>query len=317
MLTLHGDRVERIYRSRFRDWDTRSAVRAKSLPVFDDHTRDDALFFTPELVPAAAHPAVRALGPNAIHHVLTHHLFEHLSFTDALENEIVTPVASMIARRQLGFAFPAGMLTDARKIAVDEMHHALLTGGFMDDVAAQSRVSPPPGRRPAFLLALDDIKSALDRSLAPLLTLFFAIVSETLITGTLTKVPNDERVVGGVRKILRDHAEDEARHHVYFAEVLLRCWPQLSSSERAVVGPLLPRYIELFLGPDLLGVQISLNRLGLCASDAERVIEESYAAGCTRPALRAGSEAIMRLMKRAGVLEDAHTADAFHAFGLG
>jgi hypothetical protein len=317
MLTPHGDRVERIYRSRFREWDTRSAVRAKPLPAFGGQARDDVLFFTPELVPAATHPAVRALGPNAIHHALTHHLFEHLSFTDALENEIVTPVASMIGRRQLGFAFPPGMVTDARKIAVDEMHHALLTGGFMDDIAAQSQVSLPPARRPAFLLALDDIKSSHDRSLAPLLTLFFAIVSETLITGTLTKVPNDERVVGGVRKILRDHAEDEARHHVYFAEVLLRCWPQLTSSERTVVGPLLPRFISLFLSPDLVGVQISLNRLGICAPAAERIIEESYSAACTSAAIRAGSEAIMRLMKRAGVLEDARTADAFHEFGLG
>src|SRR5262249_1512979 len=158
---------------------------------------------------------------------------------------------SMIGRRQLGFAFPPGMIIDARKIAVDEMHHALLTGGFIDEIATQSGVTPPPARRPAFLLALDDIKASHDRALRPLLILFFAIVSETLITGTLTRVPNDERVVAGVRKIFGDHAQDEACHHSYFAEVLLRCWPQLSPSERAVIGPMLPRFIALFLSPDL------------------------------------------------------------------
>jgi len=316
MLLRGAGNVDQIYRSRFRDWDTRSAVRAKSLPVFTNERAGDALFFMPELVPAAGHPAVRALGPEAVRQALTLHLFEHLNFTDALENEVVTPVAYTLARGQLGFSLPPSMVTDARKIAVDEMHHALLTGGFIDDIAAQSGIMPPPARRPTFLLALDEIKAAHDGSVRPLLALFFAIVSETLITGTLTKVPNDPRVVAGVRKILQDHAEDEARHRFYFAEVLARCWPQLTSSERAIVGPMLPRFITLFLSPDLLGVQALLHRLGLSASACERVIEEAYLPAGTGSAIRSGSEAILRLMARAGVLDDPRTADAFHDAGL-
>jgi hypothetical protein len=316
MLLRGSETVDRIYRSRFRDWDTRSAVRAKPLPAFPAGETADKLFFTPELVPAATHPLVRDRGEHVVRAALTYHLFGHLDFTDALENEIVTPVAYMMGRRQFDFSLPPSMLVDARKIAVDEMHHALFAAGFVQDIASASGVPPLPTRRPAFLLALDDMKAAQDRAVIPLMMLFFAVVSETLITGTLSMVPNDARVIPGVRTILRDHAEDEARHHVYFAEVLTRCWPQLTQAQRAAVGPLLPRFIMLFLSPDVLEIQRWLGGIGLSAGEAERVIDEGYAPACEAAAIRSGAEATLRLMTRAGVLDDALTADAFHAVGL-
>lgn len=56
--TIHGSSTACIYRSRFQDWNTRSAVRSKPLPEF---ARTDAgLFFTPELVPLVDHPLISA-----------------------------------------------------------------------------------------------------------------------------------------------------------------------------------------------------------------------------------------------------------------
>ena len=314
MLQHKFDVTELIYRSRFQDWSTRSAVRSKSLPEFAE--TDSGLFFTPELVPLIKHPLISARGDEVIRPVLTHHLFGHLNFTDALENEIVAPVAYMIGRQQFEFAFPPAMLVDARKIAVDEMHHALFAAGFVERISRLSGVDPLPVRRPSFLLELDAIKSFHDSRITPLLMLFFAIVSETLITSTLTQVPNDERVVTGVRTILRDHAEDEARHHVYFVDVLTACWPRLTASQRAIIGPLLPRFISMFLAPDLLDAQDCLATLGFSSHVAEQVIEEVYPRNRIISESRLKADSIIRLMRRAGVLEDPRTSDSFHTFGL-
>jgi P-aminobenzoate N-oxygenase AurF len=314
MLHQKFEITERIYRSRFQEWNTRSAVRSKPLPVF---VRGSAkLFFTPELVPLIKHPLVSEQGYEAVQQIITQHLFGHLNFTDALENEIVTPVAYMIGRRQLAFGFPPAMLADARKIAVDEMHHALFAAGFVEEISRLSGVDQLPVRRPSFLLELDAIKSFHNSRTVPFLMLFFAIISETLITSTLTQVPNDERVVTGVRTILRDHAEDEARHHAYFVDVLTAAWPRLTAPQRAIIGPILPRFISMFLTPDLLHAQDCLATLGFSAGAAEQIIEEVYTPENIIAEIRPKADATVRLLRRAGVLEDPRTIDSFGKSGL-
>ncbi|MDB5578227.1 MAG: P-aminobenzoate N-oxygenase AurF [Bradyrhizobium sp.] len=314
MLHQKFEVTERIYRSRFRSWNTRSAVRSKPLPEFAG--TNAKLFFTPELVPLIDHPLISGRGDEVVHQVITRHLLGHLNFTDTLENEVVTPVAYMIGRRQLDFGLPAAMLVDARKIAVDEMHHALFAAGFVEEISLLSGVDPLPAQRPSFLLELDTIKSCCESRHVPLVMLFFAIISETLITSTLTRVPNDERVVAGVRTILGDHAEDEARHHLYFTDVLTACWPRLTAVQRALVGPLLPRFISMFLAPDLLDAQGCLAALGFPADLAERIMEEVYPGERIASEVRAKADSVVRLMGRAGVLEDQRTFDSFHKFGL-
>jgi hypothetical protein len=314
MLHQKFEVTERIYRSRFQDWNTRSAVRSKPLPEFV--SGNAKLFFTPEQVPLIDHPLIAAQGSEMIHRVLTRHLLGHLNFTDTLENEVVTPVAYMLGRRKLDFSLPPAMLVDARKIAVDEMHHALYAAGFVEEISALSGVDPLPAQRPSFLLELDNIKSLHEPRNGPLLMLGFAIISETLITSTLTQVPNDDRVVAGVRTILKDHAEDEARHHVYFAEILTTCWPRLTSAQRALVGPLLPRFISMFLAPDLLDVQGSLATFGFSADVAEQIIEEIYPRERVISDIRLKADSVVRLMRRAGVLEDPRTRESFQQFGL-
>jgi hypothetical protein len=314
MLPHEFEVTERIYRSRFQDWNTRSAVRSKPLPEF---ARTDAkLFFTPELVPLIDHPLISTRGDDVIHRVLARHLLGHLNFTDTLENEVVAPVAYMLGRRQLDFALAPAMLVDARKIAVDEMHHALFAAGFVEEISALSGVDPPAVRRPSFLLELDCIKSLHESRHLPLLMLCFAIISETLITSTLAQVPYDDRVVAGVRTILKDHAEDETRHHVYFAEILTTCWPRLTPAQRALVGPLLPRFISMFLAPDRLDIQDCLAAFGFSAGATEQIIEEVYPRERIICDIRVKADSVVRLMRRAGVLEDPLTSDSFCRFGL-
>ena len=171
-------------------------MRAKPLPNCTARETAGSLYFTPELVPAASfirwssHVAKRLCTSCS-----SSTCSAISSSTDILENEVVTPVAYMIARRQVGLAIPATMLVDARRIVVDETHHALMAASLIQDIAATSGVPALPAGRPSFLVELEEIKAAHDRDLAPLLMLFFAIVSETLITRTLTRIPDDERVV--------------------------------------------------------------------------------------------------------------------------
>jgi para-aminobenzoate N-oxygenase AurF len=305
-----AEHVGEGYRSAFRDWRRMTDSRATHARAVI--SRDVGRYcFTPELVPAAMHAIVRERGEGAVEHVLARHLFAHLNFTDALENEVVTPVAYMIARGQTGLRFTDAMIADARKIAVDEMHHALLVSDLALEISRLTGYSAPAPRRPEFLDGLDRLRSEAGAEFTPLIMLFFAVVSETLITATLTRVPGDDRVIGAVRLALREHAEDEARHHAYFAEALMRCWSQLTARQRAIVGPLLPRFITAFLAPSTADVVRSLTDAGFGPAEVSRIIEESYAEHAVAALVRGNAEATIRQMRRAGVFDDARTADAF------
>lgn len=304
------------YRSRFKDWDTRASVRTKPLRSMPADEHVGKLFFSPEMVPIALHSLVADRGPEAVHRALVYHLLTHLDFTDTLENEVVAPVAYGLGRQELGFALPSEMRSDARKIAVDEMHHALFATALIRSIETAAGVQALAPRRPAFLRELDEIQACAPPELRPLLLFFFAVVSETLITGTLSRVPVDDRVVPTVRHILRDHAEDEARHHAYFSEALAVAWPQLTERHRAIVGPLLPRFILMFLTPDFLAIQDSLAAIGLSAQEAERVIDEAHDEQKVAAEVWRSAEPTLRHLRRAGVFEHALTADAFAACGL-
>jgi hypothetical protein len=308
--------LDYIYLSRFKDWSTRSSVRSKPLRSLDRDELGTQLFFSPELVPVATHPLVLERGPSATRRVLIYHLYTHLDFTDTLENEVVVPASYALSRQQTGLRFPREMLADARKIAVDEMHHALFATELVRDIETVSRVAAPELGRPSFLRELDAIQARTAPELRELVLFFFAVISETLITGTLSRVPADERVVPTIRRILHDHAEDEARHHAYFAAALEVAWPQLKAAKK-VIGPMLPGLIKMFLAPDRLAIQSWLFALGFSARETEQVIEDAHSDRTVNIEARAGAEITLRHLRRIGVFEDARTADAFAEAGLG
>jgi hypothetical protein len=138
---------------------------------------------------------------------------------------------------------------------------------------------------------LGELKSALDAPLRPLADIFFTTVSETLISGILGAVPRDQAVFTAVRETVADHAEDEGRHHAYFTRFFEYAWPQLTASQRELMGALLPDFV--------LGV-----------------IEETYPDDRVHADMRAASGAMLRLFERNGVLESARAADAFQRCGL-
>jgi len=306
----------RPYRGRFSTWDAEASVRAKPILSIDGNRPAHGLFFSPELVPIARHPLVVRRGPRATEIVLARHLVHHLDFTDALENVVVTPVAYNLGRGALDLQLSTPMRLDARRIAVDEMHHALCAASIAEDIALAADIQRPDSNGLPLLEQLQSIVAGSDAQLAPLLMTFFAVVSETLITSTLSEVPTDARVLPQVRQVLGDHAEDETRHHAFFADFFAVAWPQLSDVQQRAIGPLLPRFISIFLGFDKAFDESSLRLIGLDEPEIRAVIEDSYADPELQQRGARHAAATVRYFRRAGLLDNQEIADAFFANGL-
>jgi len=302
------------YRSVFQNWDTRASVRAAPRRVVAD--ADAALrFFSPDLVPVARHPLVRALPGPVFDALLVQHLYRYLDFTAKLEYLVVNRAVIGIAHGSVGVPVPESMRFDALKMYCDEAYHALAA---VDLGRQAERVTAVPARLPAepfFLRRLRQILAGLPTGQRALAELMFVIVSETLISASLAEIPGTDDVVPAVRESIRDHALDEGRHHAYFAVFLRHLWGALDPGQRRLAGRLAPRLMDAFLHPDLEGMRAELVGHGLTEDLAEQVLGEVYTPEVLGRQMRATSRQIRRYLDDLGAFDDPEAAAELHAHG--
>jgi hypothetical protein len=304
------------YDTKFKLWEARSAVRAKPRRVLFPEDEQGRLFFPPELVPLVLHPLVRERGDAAVAELLLQRLYVYLEFTAELEHEAINPVTQRISRRRIGFAVPDSMVEDAYKIYTDEAWHAQFSDDLERQLIAATGVHPVSLLEPQFFSRLREIESEIDGEHRGLPSILFTIISETLISSILCDIPHDERVVGAVREVVADHAEDEGRHHAFFAKFFACMWPQLSTRQRKAIGPLLPSLVLAFLEPDYAALRQILEPSELTLAEIDGVLEESFPRHEVVAAVRNASGAPVRMFEQFGVLDDGATREAFAAAGL-
>jgi hypothetical protein len=245
-----------------------------------------------------------------------HRLHAYLSFTTDLEQLVVNPVTQLLSREQLGFDLPRSMLRDAYKICTDESWHALFSDDLADQIVEATGEAPVELPRPGFLTELAELNAHEDASIRGLTDLFFTVVSETLISAILCGIPHDRRVVGAVRETVADHAEDEGRHHAFYAKFFEYAWHQLGATQRAAVGPLLPEFIIAFLAPDRAALSAVLAVAPLDADTIRGIVEESTPTAQVQASVRKAASATLRMFTHNGVLDDNRTRDRFAERGL-
>lgn len=301
------------YHSRFADWFESAAVRSR--PPLDGSIGTDLLCFPTELAPVLHHPDVQRLAPPIARQLLMQHLFSYLTFTDRLEDEVVNRSARRIATGGIGLRLPIEMRLDAYKIYCDEGYHSLFSADLMAQLATQSGFSYDGGEGHPALTFFHARRAALDAEIRPWFELFFAIVSETLISSSLLRIPRAPDVLPAVRQLVADHAADEWRHHAFFAHVCRIAWARLPDHVQRTIGPQLPECIFRFLAPDEPAILAFLTRT-LGRSRARDVVQASFPASGLRAHARSAARSAMRVFEQAGLFERADVADAFAAAGL-
>ncbi|HEU5378304.1 MAG TPA: diiron oxygenase [Ktedonobacteraceae bacterium] len=300
-----------VYESKLKDWYGRASVRVKPQRVLIDEEAEGQIYFPPELVPVSQHQLVRNLGEWAIRRVLIQRLYMYLEFTAQLEHDVVNRVAHQIAHQQLGVDLPMEMVLDAYKIYTDEAYHAQFSAELKYQIELATGVAPNPTGAPRCLRLLRELLLSVPIEMRQLAEVFFTIVSETLISAILSQIPRDKRIVGTVRLLVADHAEDEGRHHAYFAKLLEFLWPQLNLKQKLIIGPLLSRFVLAFLEPDYAAIECELAGCGLKQSEIQQIMQESYPHSTVAADIREAAKATLRLFERNGVFVNRQIWDAF------
>lgn len=297
------------YTSVFGKWETRSGVRTRPPRVMDE-SAPTALFFPPEFVPAATNPLAVARGPQVVHDILVHSLYQYLHFTSVLEQVTVLPVTAAISVNSAGVHLPERMRTDAFKITTDEAWHAQISHDFTNEVVGVTGIRPDAVVEPAFVQRLRRDRDSVEPCYRKLADLVFAVVSETLVSFLLSDIPRDRRLPRPVRDLVADHAADEGRHHAYFRSLLRFLWPQLEPGQRRWVGPRVPELVTAFLRPDLESMRAVLRANGFNPSEVAQIMEESYG-GLAIPDLARAARSTVLGFREVGALDDPATYQAF------
>lgn len=304
------------YKSNLRDWDEQATVRIKPRRLLFEEEAKGKVYFLPEGMPIIQHPIITRLGVDVIRYLTIQRLYLYLEFTEKLEHEVVNSVAKQIAQNDVGISLPKEMEFDAYKIYCDEAYHGLCSADLKRQVEDVSGIKVNLTKPPSFLRKLRNIQNLVPGRLRRLIEVFFVIISETLISATLAKIPGDERIVTAVRKVIGDHALDEARHHIYFSTFLRLLWPRLTDEQHKLIGPLLPHLLLGFLEPDYVVIKSWLTELRLKRGDVEAIIEETYPSSVVISSAVKAAGATLRLFDQVGILQDQSTMEAFYASGL-
>lgn len=304
------------YNSVIASWDSKSAVRSKPRRHLAEEDKGCS-FFSADLTPEVTHSLMLARGSESIQELLTRRLYSYLDFTTILEQEIVNPVVLSLSRDAFGLKLPGDMKFDAYRIYCDEAYHALFSVDLKRQIESSTKVLPTNNMpEPHFGRVIRRIEATMPESLRGLVGLCAAVVSETLISGSLTKVPTDSTVVNVIREVIADHAADERTHHAYFTKVLEMTWPQLDKSTKQLLGPHFADFILAFLAPDGGAQQSFLTHMKFSPEEVEQILHESHPFGETLADVRQAARSTIRLLQRTGILDDSRTIYRFQQLEL-
>lgn len=302
------------YTRRIRDWNGRASVRVGRAQTYT--AVPEKRSFSPELITVMAHDIVVGADDVIRATIETQKLYTYLTFTEKLERRAVIPACADLAEGLVSFAVPDALRQDAANIVTDEGHHASCAGDLKTQIAIVSGQRPCMQPDPAFMGKLRAASERFEGVTRRMAELTFTAVSETLITGTLTRVPQDKRVHPVIRAVIMDHARDEAYHHSCFSDVIRIMWEESDVAQRDAIGPLFAEFIEAFLAPDLVAEAGWLQAAGFDALVSKKIIDESYDATDLASLYRAQAKPTVSMMRDYGMLNHPATRDALGIRGL-
>jgi len=256
-------------------------------------------------------------GGERVNSILTNHLYRYLDFTTKLEIVAVNDTVKDLALGHSVINPSEEMKIDALKIYTDEAYHALFSADLFDQLKKMSGVHPVVPKVPYFLSTLNSIIAEYaSESERNLLKLIFVIVSETLITSSLTDIRKDENLPEAVRDVIRDHAMDEARHHAFFSGLLLSIWPMLDRQTRIHCLTRIPDFIFAFVHPDKDAITAELHSVGFSRSDADVIVNETYTQPMVESYARGTSSRLMGYVSNLDEFTAPEVQEAFEKTGL-
>ncbi len=246
------------------------------LPRSDFFCAEEAgYYFKPNLVPVSLHPLVKEAGVGVSEELQILHLYHYLDDVDTLETEVINKSLQNIFRGSIPLHIPNELWGDAYKIYIDEGFHAFMSYELKNEISAQTQIKYSKPHILQTVTSVNEQIDLVDPELWPLAQLLASATNETMISANLLQC-NDVGLKPTISTYLSSHLRDEAKHHIYFAELFQVVWNQLLLSEKKTLGLMLPKIIKSLLSINKRSICLDLIQVGFDRGNAELIFEESY-----------------------------------------
>lgn len=298
------------YVSPFANWDEESWIRSRSLRIGDI----TGLPFSPDLTPLVHHPAI-ANAPEIWLKVLAYKSLSYQRFTTLLELNHVNPITADIAAGRAPCKVSVQERQDAFRIYCDEAGHSLFTEQLCLQIQSTFGLHGSILGRPRMEIELEKIQEEQKGQLsAGLIKLLFVCISETLITKYLTVLPHDSKVDPLIRAVVKDHADDEAKHHIFYRQLFGRLWDGITCFEKEEMGKILPRLVNAFLGPDQAFEYRVLREVGFNQERAQEILGEVYVPSAVAKSVKKAAAPTLKMFKEINMFEIKAIEQAFEDY---
>lgn len=304
------DAIDRFAESYLAQWERAATVRsAKRYALTRDMTGEN--LFPARLQPLCDTPAVVALGPDARRFVLIQTCYRFMNEIALLETDVVGRLVCDLANRPHRVALSAPVRQVALTVAVDEAYHAFAAREFIAQVREATGIAPvEPQTQCGLELAVGATTQAVAEELHDDVRVVALCIAENSITAEIFGMTEETAPDNPFHIVSEEHLVDERRHSGYFQHVLKHYWAGLDEGEREAIGPIVPTFLEYFLGRDIWSAPAvaMLQAAGLEGSIAERTVRESVT---PMPRSEWGmARNVMRLLERSGLLDHPPTREA-------
>ena len=293
-------------------WHRTATVRDKQYAPRDEGRR----WYSHSRMPFLAHPLLAGMGESEVRTLEALQLYQYLDTILMAEQLVVNPLAAKVAHGEFPALDTAGYRVGASKIYTDEAFHSQSALEFRFDIERLTGIAAPPTETPSLVTHLAELPERAPGALEDVAWLFLAGIYETQIQEDLRQ-SCDETLNSEVRRVLLDHAADEATHRAYFIKAMRAVWRTLPREERRTVGRLLPLFLLWCAEPS---GQASLARdlalVGLDAGDVESVVRDAFPDSFGIDEAVAASGPTIELFRRMGMFEDPGTREAFAEAGV-
>lgn len=295
------------------NWEKSATVRNRPRKILSNYLDGGGYFYPISRQPVSIHPEVEKLGEKAKEYVLIQSLYKYAHDIAFLETEIINRISLYISHKDLGVDFDNKWRLEALSIVVDESYHAYVALDAMMQIQQETKVLPLNLETDLSIdLAMDWLKSRLDRRLHKIAELICVCIAENTLTKEIVTMMGRKETNKFFKAILKDHLTDEARHSKFFCNVLSYTWAHLDELDRVKIGQLLPEFIERYLDTSIQQDfdKSILRALGMNEPSVEKVIYESHGdslLNINHPMIKN----IMSLLEVAEVLKNRETHDVF------
>jgi len=299
-----------------RQWDQWATIRSRQRYQLTAEDIEDGLFPAP-LQAVVQHPEVIARGTGTVRELLLRSAYQWQSAVADIEVDVVAELCGRLAHGKVRFALPQSARHVALTIGADEMYHSYVASEFNERLKELAGIDFTGSTTLSSLVkALRQVRARAPADLVNEAEIMVLCFAEHFVTEELFGLSSGGAARGAFQVITREHLMDEGRHQQFFSRLAAHMWAGLDPTERAVLGDLVPGFLDVFLRDDAHFVEDAVDlvmALGFSSDNAVRIVNEAFDAKygtAPRPKWELRHAAhCLKLMHSCGMLADPGTRE--------